>query len=221
MLKGTVYITGDEKVIYNVDLRNTRVINLDEDGILDSKMQGVIGGTCLLPPMEAKIAEADNNEFAYDSIYSSHLLDPFQQQFISALLSYLYKGGNLIFFLPELGYNHTKEKLVYHLYKIYGIHPGIIGNPNPQIANFYIDMRCVPIWLNMIYSVKVISGKEFLYMYPEDAVINNNSVLMDLINELNPYGNTIQDKINYINHLHKVIHKNPDVIVPIHGVKIE
>ena len=97
------------------------------------------------------------------------------------------------------------------MYINYGIHVGLIGHPNPQVANCYYDERCIPLWLNLIYSVHVISAYEYLYMYPEDAVIQNNAVMSELIDEINPYEQSINDKVNYILRLHKLIHKNPNV----------
>ena len=210
ILKGTIYITDKEEIIYTTPLNsNTKIISLDEDGIL-MENDAILVGTCLLPPIEAKIAEADGNEQLYDVIYSNHLLEPYQQQFIAAMLSYLYKGGNFILFLPELD-TSTKEKFIQHMYINYGIHVGLIGYPNPQVANCYYDERCIPLWLNLIYSVHVISAYEYLYMYPEDAVIQNNAVMSELIDEINPYEQSINDKVNYILRLHKLIHKNPNV----------
>ena len=87
ILKGTIYITDKEEIIYTTPLNsNTKIISLDEDGIL-MENDAILVGTCLLPPIEAKIAEADGNEQLYDVIYSNHLLEPYQQQFIAAMLS--------------------------------------------------------------------------------------------------------------------------------------
>ncbi len=211
ILKGTIYITDDPNIIYNIPINsNTKVINMDEDDILVNT-DAMLVGTCLLPPVEAKIAEVDGNEALYDSIYASHLLEPYQQQFISAMLSYLYKGGNLMIFLPEIGTTYTREKFIYHLFSRYGVHCGLVGHPNPQISNCYYDNRCIPLWLNLIYSVNVISATEYLLNYPVDATINNNMIINKLIDELNPYGNTINDKINYILRYHKLIHNNSNL----------
>ena len=210
ILKGTVFITDKPEVVYNTPLnQNIRVINMDEDGIL-MEHPSILVGTCLLPPVQAKIAEADGNEMLYDTIYNNHILEPHQQEFISALLSYLYKGGNLLFFLPELGYTNTLDKFIQIMFNRYGIHIGKIGAQNPVESQCFYDEKCIPIWLNMIYSVRVISGLEYLYQYPEDAVINTN-VMDDLIRELSPYGETIGDKIYYINRLHRLVHINPRV----------
>lgn len=220
LLKGTIFITDKLDYIYNTPLNGyTKIINLDEDDVL-MESKDIIGGTCLLPPIEAKIAEADGNELLYDSVYSNHLLLPFQQQFISALLAFLYKGGNLILFLPELGYTNTTEKLIEHLFKIYGVHPGLIGNPNPQIANCYYDDKCIPIWLNLIFMANVISPYEYLYLYPEDAVISNNEVMNLLIAQLEPYGNTLNERRNYITRYHKLIHRNPKLVPAICSLEV-
>lgn len=217
MLKGTIYITDNIDVIYNTPINGlSKIISLDEDGVLDN-IKEIIGGTCLLPPMEAKIAEADGNEQLYDLSYSNHLLLPFQQQFISALIAFLYKGGNLILFLPELGYTNTAEKLIEHLFRIYGLHPGIIGHNNPQFANCFYDTKCIPIWLNLIFTAGVLSPTEYLYMYPEDAPITNEQVMILLIKQIDPYGKTINDKKNYILRYHKLIHINPKVVPVIYG----
>ena len=126
VIKGTAYITDNPEIIYNTPMNsNTRIVSLDEDDVL-VKNDAIITGTCLLPPVQAKIAEADGNEQLYDTIYMNHLLEPYQQQFISALISFLYKGGNLIFFLPEIGYTNTMEKFIALMYSRYGIHIGLI-----------------------------------------------------------------------------------------------
>ena len=208
ILKGTIYITDDPNIIYSVPIGgNTKIIDMDEDEVL-IKNDNILVGTCLLPPVEAKIAEADGNEMQYDTIYSSHLLEPYQQQFIAAIISYLYKGGNILIFLPEIDTMYTREKFISHLFNRYGIHCGIIGHPDPRFNSCFYDDRCIPLWLNLIYSVGVIDAYEYLIQYPIDAVINNTPVITKLIDEINPYADTFNDKINYIFRLHKLLHKN-------------
>ena len=208
MLTGTIFITGNEEVIQTADLRRVKIISLDEDGILEEK--DFIGGTCLLPPMESKIAEADGNEQLYDLHYSNHLLLPFQQEFITAMIAFLYRGGNLILYLPEIGYCNTTKKLVEHLYRLYGIHPGIIGEQNPSDANCFYDVRCIPIWLNMMICAGIISAKEYLIKLPLDAAITNNKVMVILMDQLRPYGISMKERIDIILNYHKLLHKNPD-----------
>lgn len=218
ILKGTIYVTDREDIIYTVDLNTTKIISLDEDGILRED-KNIINGTCLLPTVSCKIAEADGDEYRYDIEYSNHLFQPFQQQFIASLLAYLYIGGNLIFFLPELDSETcTLRKLIQHIYTLYGIHIGHIGNPDPNMANFYLDESCIPIWMNMIYTSRAIGAGEYLYYYPIDAELNNKLVIDILLEEINPYGKNINEKIAYIERLRKLIHKNPNVRPAIGGI---
>ena len=219
-LKGTIFITDKEDIIYQTPLDGiTRIINLDEDGIL-MENDAIICGTCLLPPVEAKIAEADGKEQLYDILYCNHLLDYTQQNFISAIISYLYKGGNFILFLPELGYTNTMDKLIFHMYDRFGIHIGKINDPNPYIANCYYDDKCIPIWLNMIYFSNVISPYEYLAQYPIDAQITQNKIMEKLIFDLSPYGcKDMNSKIQFVLDLHKKLHKNPKLISPIYELR--
>lgn len=218
ILKGTIFITKNQEVIRNANLQVTRIIDLDEDGALVDNAS-IIKGVCLLPPPEAKIAEADGNEQLYDMAYSSHLLEPYQQEFMAAILAYLYTGGNLILFLPEMGYTYTKEKIIQHMWNIYGIHIGDIDNQvNPNIANCYYDEKCVPIWLNLIYLADVMTPEAYLYYYPLDAPINNQIVLARLIDEVNPYGNTFIDKEKELERYRQMLHKNPKIKLAIRSM---
>lgn len=213
ILKGTIFITKNINVINNANLQTTKIIDLDEDGALMDNAS-IIKGVCLLPPPEAKIAEADGNEKLYDIAYASHLLEPFQQDFVAALLAYLFIGGNLILFLPEMGYTYTKEKLLWQLWITYGIHVGDIDNTvDPNIYNCYYDEACIPIWLSMIYvNTGIMTAEAYLYNYPLDAQLNNNNGAINrLIEEINPYGSTMNEKIQYLDRYRYLIHQNPKV----------
>lgn len=209
LLQGTIYITDREEIIYNIPTIGTKIVSLDEDGTL-MQNDSILVGTCLLPPIESKISEADGNEQMYDMYYEQHLNEPFQQEFVAALISYLYKGGNLLLFLPAMD-NYTKEKLIFFMYKVFGIHIGVIGDPNPVNAQCFYDERCIPIWLNLMYSVEVLSPYEYLTLYPLDAQLNNQFIMEKLLNQINPYADTINNKINIILQLHKLLHKNPKI----------
>lgn len=211
ILKGGIYITDKIEVIYNIPLNGPmKVISLDEDGVL-AETENILKGTCLLPPIEAKIAEVDGNESQYDMIYSDYLMQPYQREFIGALLSVLYKGGSLMIFLPEIGYNNTMNKFIRFMWELYGVHIGIVDSPNPNEANCYYDETCVPMWLNMIYASNVIDAYEYLTQYPIDAIIESVPIMDKLVDEINPCADTINDRRNYIIHLHQQLHKNPKV----------
>ena len=209
LLQGTVYVTDKEEIVYNAPAMGTKIVSLDEDGVLIQN-DSIIVGTCLLPPIESKIAEADGNEQMYDMYYEQHLNEPYQQEFTAVLISYLYKGGNLLFFLPAMD-NYTKEKFVFFMYKVFGIHIGIIGDPNPANGNYYYDERCIPMWLNLMYSVDVLTPYEYLAKYPLDAQFNKQYIMEKLLMQINPYGENLNKKINSILQLHKLLHKDPRI----------
>lgn len=216
ILKGTIMLTDNIDIVYQFPIGPmSKIVSLDEDNILPEN-NNIIGGTCLLPPILAKISEADGDQQSYDYHYREHLLGSFQQEFIGALLSFLYKGGNILLFLPDLSYTVTRDKLCEFMFQLYGIHIGIINEPNPMIANCYYDNSAIPIWLNLIYEARVISAYEYLSLFPEDAILNSNPKIMNLlIAELKPYDSTYEKKINHILQFHKQIHKNPNLRMPI------
>lgn len=217
ILAGKIFVTGVLDNVYKVPLE-TRIINMDEDGNLSNNGANILAGTCLLPPVEAKIAEADGNERAYDEFYTIHLLEPNQQQYLSALVSFLYKGGELLIYLPDDGFENTKEKFIFNINKLFGIHIGNVEGKTEEEKCCYYDESCLPIWLNMVYSAKVISAREYLTVYPVDAELNNQPVLNQLIEEICPYGRSYQDQIDSIKRLHKVLHVAPDVMVPLRRI---
>lgn len=224
ILKGSINITSDIDVVYNYPLDiNNKIINLDEDGLLQEDDKNIIGGSCLLPPMLAKIAESDGNEYDYEMLYKDHLLQPYQQQFIAALIAALYRGKNLLLFLPELGYTFTRDRLSMYLFQLYGIQVGILEFDEkvgiyPKIPCYY-DISSTPIWLNLIYEARVIGPYEYLINYPIDANLRSNSKILNmLINDIRPYAKTINEKINIISDLHKKLHKNPNIRIPIRAM---
>lgn len=225
ILKGSIFITSDIEVVTSFPINNdNKIITLDDEGILQEDSQNIIGGSCLLPPIYAKLAESDGNEFEYEAFYKEHLLDTYQQEFIGALISALYKNKNLLLFLPELGYTYTRDRFIVFMYQLYGIKIGIIQfdkntNSSQIVDPYYYDLTAIPIWLNLIYEAKVISPYEYLINYPIDADIKTNTKIINLLlSDLKPYGLTINDKIDELLKFHKQLHKNPSARLPIHSL---
>ena len=221
ILKGTINITSDIDVVYNFPLDgNNKIINLDEDGLLLEDDNNIIGGSCLLPPILAKIAESDGDEYNYEMLYKEHLLSTYQQQFIAALIAALYRGKNLLLFMPELGYTFTRDRLCLYLFQLYGIQMGILefhekAGIYPKVLCWY-DTSSTPIWLNLIYEARVIGPYEYLINYPIDANLRSNPKIMNmLINDIRPYAKTMEEKMVIIIDLHKKLHKNPNIRIPI------
>ena len=219
MLKGTIYLTDDIEVVYQTPTDGTvKIINMDEEKQLPENNPNIIPGTCLLPPIDAKIAEADGNEQIYDAIYSEHLFAPFQQQYISAILAFLYRGGNLLIFLPE-AFTNTKDKFIQHMLIRYGIKVGVIGAENPQDYNFFYDLHYIPCWLNMMYKYNLMTPEQYLAQYPTDARLDMDPGIMNkLLDDIKPYADTLQNQINLIIDYHKKLHINPNAIMAIEAI---
>jgi hypothetical protein len=200
MLRGSMFIIDD---ISKVNLMNTIIVDMDEDNNLYN-LNNIVKGTLLLPPPQAMMAESDGNEMAYDEIYIEHLMSPKIREFISTLISCLYKGFNVLFYLPDSGYDNTRVKFTYHLFNLYGVHPGIPESNNPRLGDWYCDMNRIPMWLDMIYLNGVISPYEFLVRFPLECIISEKAI-EKLLLELKPYGNTVEEMINnLLDYRHKI-----------------
>ena len=218
-LTGKIFITDKMEIVNNFPITPTsRIINLDEDDLLPKDNPCIIAGQCLLPPIEAKIAEADGNEAAYDDYYSKTLTNQYNQTFIAALISFLYKGGNLLLFLPELGYSLTCDKLIEHVLRIYGIQIGKLGYESNEYHKLteselhcFYDASYTPMWLDMVYLSGVITPYEYLLEYPLGMQLGNgNPEIRDkLILDLNPIGFTLNEKMNEIMFIRDRLHYNP------------
>lgn len=216
MLKGTIFLTDNVEIVYQTPMDGSvKIIDMDEEKRLPENNPNIVPGTCLLPPIDAKIAEADGNEQMYDAIYSEHLFAPFQQQYMSAIIMFLYKGGNLLIFLPEQ-YTNTKDKFIQHILMRYGIKIGVIGADNPQDYQFFYDLHYIPCWLNIMYKNSLILPEEYLRQYPLDADLRIDiGVVHKLIDDLRPYANTLEGQVNLILDYHKKLHDKPNLALPI------
>lgn len=213
ILKGDIQITDNigfvREMMYS-NVPNIKIISLDEDGKLPLDHPNVLGGLSLLPPMDALIAEADGDEQSFDIIYFNHFTDPMVEQFVVALIAYLFSiGGHLIMYSPDINSLIT-NKLIQMFWKRYGIGIGVIG-----FSECTYDDSCIPIWLGFLYSIHNIGPIEMLYLYPNEALISQ-SIMDQLLIELSPFGETYQDKINFILDLRIKVKENPKVKIPIY-----
>ena len=177
-------ITDDLNLVNSILLQDpsTKIINLDSDTQFDNP--NVINGAQLLPPPDAMIAMVDQDEERFNMIYYNYFNSPEIQQYVTIIIAYLYKKGNLLFYTPYLRDQTDNVVIVRFLnmmYDIYGIGIGVI-NQNP--CNFNIAM--IPIWNNLLYSAMIISATEFLFNHPVGIQIDI-PILEMLKQDLSPY----------------------------------
>lgn len=212
-----VTLTGSLELTNNFELvsslladpqSNVMIIKMDEDDMrLDINHPKVIGGTCLLPPMQAMIAAADGDKMTYQSIYADHFNDPFVDNYISALIIFLSKGGHLIIhYEDQIG---IVPDLLRFFWMRYGINIGVIGE-----SPFSLDPTCSPIWLQYLYRENRINGEDFLYNYPLNTVIPE-AVADKLLMELSPYGETAEDRLKALYDLSAKLKINVNTVDPL------
>ena len=218
ILKGNILITTDSNILLEtLNMRpDVRIINLDESHELKIDPRCYIPGSILLPPVEATIAEVDGNEAKYDCIYFNHLSSDYVREYMASIIAFLYAGGKLLLYYPNSEYNNTLKKLVYFIMNIYGIHIGIIGDPNESVCFF--DENAEYIQLDLIYFYTGIIGwKEYLYCYPIGLVIPD-FIMNILLNQIKPYGETFEQKLEVIQKLRIGLKNNKNMINPIQSI---
>lgn len=208
-MMGTIYVTNSIEFVKTVPEGTVKIISLDEDGSLNDPK--IIVGTCLLPPVESLIAEADGDEDLYDMNYVSYLNTPPLQQFITAIIGSLYRRNSLLLYAPQMYENNSIKKLRQFMWELYGIGIGVQGDPTSPCT---YDPRCIPIWLNYMFQYNIIDPMEFLYEYPSDASIGEQ-IMNKLIVDIRPVGNTYEDRVLSIISLQRKIKENTKVTQPI------
>lgn len=212
VLKGDISITDNINLVRDLifsNAPNVKIITLEEEGILPLNHPNVIKGTCLLPPMEALIAEADGDERLFDTIYSDYFNTPFMFEFMSALMASLYNGNNIVLYYYELNGNNIIPKLRQHVFQRYGIYIGVLGTQD--ICRY--DLKCLPIWLSHMFLINGLSARDFLINYPPNLNIPQN-IMDKIIMEIKPYGN-LTEKEKYIYTLVIKLKEHPNLRIAI------
>lgn len=217
ILRGDISITDNfdfiRDIITSPPNNNIKVISLEEVPSIDMNLPNVIGGTFILPPIEAMMAAANGDEEMFIQLYVDHLNTPAVMEFISLIITVLYKGTNIILFYPEDDL-HLKEYIVDIFFKRYGILIGEVGQRQCQY-----DVSCEPIWLESIYDVGAIDPYELLYLYPEEALLQDR-LIYSLINAIRPLGNNYQERVQVILDLRHKLKDKRDLIVPFVAVAV-
>ena len=215
ILKGSILLATNINQINQVLTRmpDTKIISMSEERDIDPRY--VLSGTILLPPIEAIIAEVDGDEQKYDMIYGRYLFSSNVKEYMASILAYLYKGGKLLLYFPVKEYNNSINKLLGALLTMYGIHVGIIGDPNRDNATYYYDSNLEAFQLDLIYFYTgIIDWREYLYYYPINVPISDQMMNI-LFNNIRPYGDTFNERLEVINRLRIGIKANPYLSIPI------
>lgn len=215
IIKGDISITDNLNFINDLLLSpqpNVKIIVLEEETNLPLNHPNVINGSCLLPPIEALIAEADGDKPLFDALYNDYLNTPFVYEFMCAILLALHNGTSIIMYYPVLNSgNVIIQNLLGFIYQKYGIGLGVIGYNRTTFNPNYI-----PLWDSAMYMLNGISAMEFLYYYPENIRIDDD-VINKILIELRLY-TTPEQKDSYIHGLVHKIKENKNLKIALQSV---
>lgn len=215
ILKGDITLTDNLEFVKEIlfsNSPNTKIISLDESNSIPLEHPNVIGGICLLPPIDALIAEADGDEELYNQYYYDHFTNPSVEQFVAAVVILLMSNINLLVYIPEIDQTNTAKKLMEMFWRRYGIGMGVMSNTIQKSHNY--DYSASPIWLGFAIKSNVISCRDYLYAYPIDCSIPDD-ILQYIIMDISPLGDSYTDKANYIYSLVYKLKEKPNLIIPI------
>lgn len=210
ILKGDISITDNESFVRDIivnPISNIKIISLEEVSTLPLDSPNVLAGATLLPPIEALIAAADGDEALFDEIYFNYYNTREVVEYVSAVITYLYRGGSFILFYPEDDHA-VKGKFLDMFWKRYGIMIGEVGVRQSQY-----DIMCTPIWLESIYNISGISSLDLLYLYPKEALIEDR-LIYKLVMDISPPGESYQEKAQDILRLRDRLKEHRDLIIP-------
>lgn len=160
---GHADITDDLNLVQqSLMIPNIKIINLDSDTKFENP--NVIEGGYLLPPPDAMIAMVNQDEAQFDMIYSNYYSTAELQQYVTIIIAYLYKQGNILFYSPIVKDNTENiiiVKFLNMLYDRFGIGVGVVGQ-TPFTLNTSMEF----IWNNLLYTNMIITPNEFLYNHP-------------------------------------------------------
>ena len=211
-----ISMTNDLDLVMDILTQNpypetkVKIINLSLDSpTLPKEHPNLIGGTVLLPPIDALCAEQDGDEIKYNKIYLSYFQDERVNLFMEALISALLLGTNIVMYIHDAAeFESTPRKLREVVGYLYGIHIGSLGQFPAQYE--IQDPRCVKCWLTAAYKCNAITPREFMYLYP-GTIIDSDEMLNKLIYDLCPMDD---DKVKFIQELTLKLKEKPNLIVP-------
>lgn len=208
-LKGTIEITDNLRYIKECiypQPQDLRVVVLSEDNDLSPNHPNVIKASNLLPPVEAQIAEVDGLADKYFAIYGSHLgEDIFNVEFISALLTFIHRGGSLIFYCKDLKLFFVKA-FSQIIAEIYGMLLPVSGTIVTGMPMY--DYSHLPQWLLGMYQFNTIDAVEFCVNFPPEMQIPT-AVEDRLLHEFGIYADTYESAVLQFRDFHEKMHKNP------------
>ena len=179
IINGSIYLTSDINMIAN-NIATSKIINVTENAIF-LQHQNSVKATILLPPIDAIMADSDNDIDTLHSIYWSYFLSDEVTEFMAIICTVLYKGVNIFMYVPEEEIREFSyiRLLLDYIRLTYGLY---VGTPNQQ---FSFDLNYTQYIADLLFNNNLLSSEEYLmYSNIENAPIES---IIKLDQYFNPY----------------------------------
>ena len=206
--KGNMALIYNPNVIRDILITDPAVVifSLDEDNdnpeLDPERNKRVVMGTMLLPPVDAMWSLTSGDWEKFQMEYYMHLTSPEVTEFIFMTIGMMFTGYKIIFYYPDDSSDVIKY-LMQFLLRQFGIHICEPNNPNDQ---FTYDESKVPMYLCGVYYAGMISPHDFMHLYPINVNIPND-IYPKLIYDMKPLGNSLVEKIEYLDEIRKKMHE--------------
>lgn len=156
IIKGSLYLTSDISMIAN-NLDKCKIINVTENGIFLDHPNS-IKATILLPPLDAMMADADNDINTLRNIYWSYFLSDDVTEFMAVICTVLNRGVNIFMYIPQEEVNEFSfiSILLEYIRTVYGICVGT------TINQFGFDINFTQYIADLLFNNNLLVAEEYL-----------------------------------------------------------
>lgn len=178
MLKGQLWATSDINLVNQAMMQGFKVIYLGDPISLDPMYkERFVVSTALTPDYQTMSLMIDGNVDGFVQMYIMSLNTPSAMEMFSAIFACLYRGNNVIFFLPPeaSGLNFVQYLLQFIEYNF-----GITTQTNT--TQFMFNPEFAGRIIEFLYLSNLVSAQEYLI----NATSMNKSAVEKLVNELRP-----------------------------------
>lgn len=221
----SAWIVQTKEEVDEVLLKRGKLILLTEDvpDYLNSPQYGssCLMANCLLPDYEAISYYLDNDPQTFSRVYNELLLSPESAMYFTTMLSAMINNIPLGFlFGSEEIEQASTVNFINFLAVTYGIHLGhkYPFNGEPPMEYGFMDRNYVPKNVGCLYMNNLLTPQEFLFIYPEDALITFD-MMQKLVFDLRPplkNPNNLEEIAEYMSNFREAIKRtNKQLIDPL------
>ena len=178
MLRGQLWASSDINLVNNALAQGFKVIYLGDPISIDPYYKDkFIVASILVPDYTTMSMQVDGNEDGFVQMYTAALNSRAGVEMIAAILACLYKGTNILFYIPQeaLSLNYVQYLLMFFEYN-YGV------TAQTKTTQFSFNSVFTTKVAQLLYLENLITAYEFII----NADTLDNMVLQKLVNDIHP-----------------------------------